>query len=75
MLVAMGRPKGKPQPDMTTVRLTIDIHRQAKGILEALSRHGWASFGIDRSDPPTMLAVVEEAIRSLAARHKVKGGK
>ena len=71
----MGRPKGKPQPDMTTVRLTIDVHRQAKDILQALSRNGWASFGIDRNDPPSMLGVVEEAIRALAARNKVKGAK
>lgn len=71
----MGRPKGKPQPDMTTVRLTVDLHRQAKEIMQALSRNGWASFGIDRSDPPSMLNVIEEAIRALAARNKVKGGK
>jgi hypothetical protein len=55
--------------------LNKEQHQQLRAILESLSRHGWASFGIDRSDPPTMQAVMEEAIRSLAARNKVKGGK
>ena len=37
------------------------------------ARHGWASLGIDRDDPPTMTALIEEAIRLLAERRDSKG--
>lgn len=37
------------------------------------ARHGWASLGIDRNDPPTMTALIEEAIRLLNTRRDPKG--
>lgn len=35
--------------------------------------HGWASLGIERNDPPTMTALIDEAIRLLDARRGTKG--
>ncbi len=34
------------------------------------ARNGWASLGIDREDPPTQTALIEEAIRLLVERSK-----
>lgn len=40
------------------------------------ARNGWASLGIDREDPPTQTALIEEAIRLLVERaEKLKKGK
>ncbi len=39
------------------------------------ARHGWAALGIDREDPPTMTALMEEAIRLLAERRDAFKGK
>jgi len=37
------------------------------------ARHGWAGLGIDRDDPPTQTALIEEAIKLLATRQTNKG--
>lgn len=37
------------------------------------ARHGWSALGIDRDDLPTQSALVEEAIKLLAARREPKG--
>ncbi|MCB9563135.1 MAG: hypothetical protein H6708_22285 [Kofleriaceae bacterium] len=34
------------------------------------SRNGWIALGIDRDDPPTQTALIEEAIRLLAQQQK-----
>jgi hypothetical protein len=50
--------------------VTREAHDKARAILAALSGNGWSSFGIGRTDPPSLTAVIEEAINCLAARNK-----
>jgi hypothetical protein len=50
-----------------------DAVERVRKLAEYTARHGWASLGIDRSDPPTMTAIIDEAIRLLDARRTAKG--
>ena len=34
------------------------------------ARHGWSALGIDRDDPPTQTALMDEAIKLLATKRK-----
>jgi hypothetical protein len=56
------------QTERAVVKLPAETHRQAKGALAQVARYGWADFGIDRDDPPTLGSVIEEAIKLLMAR-------
>ena len=52
---------------------SLDLLREVAG---DVARHGWAAFGIDRSDLPTHPALIEEAIRLLAERRpSIKEGR
>lgn len=39
------------------------------------ARNGWAALGIDRDDPPTLTALLEEAVRLLAERRDLATAK
>jgi hypothetical protein len=56
--------------DRLSVALPRDISDKARQLSALASKHGWAVFGVDREDPPTMTAIFEEAINVLAARAK-----
>jgi hypothetical protein len=58
-----------------SVALPRDVSDKARELSALASKHGWALFGVDRDDPPTMTAIFEEAINQLAARAKPKGAK
>ena len=57
----------------TTVKVTRELHDRLRALLEHVSRHGWQSIGIDRGEPPSLSAILDEAIRIL--ENRVKGKK
>lgn len=61
----------KPQP----VKIPPDAHDTLRDLAAFAARHGWAGLGIDRDDPPTQTALIEEAIKLLAARKTSSKGK
>jgi hypothetical protein len=65
-------PKGS-SPDK---RQPVKIHKTALDTARALSghvaAHGWQSIGVDRSDLPTIAAIIEAAIQLLADKAQLK---
>ncbi len=61
--------------DRQTVALPTSITDKARELSVHASKHGWAAFGVDRDDLPTITAIFDEAINLLAARLKTKGSK
>jgi len=55
-------------------RQAIKIQAESYAMLKKLAAHaakyGWSAFGIDREDPPTQTALIDEAIKLLAERQK-----
>lgn len=47
----------------------------ARELSALASKHGWAAFGVDRDDLPTITAIFDEAVKAFATRLKTKGGK
>jgi hypothetical protein len=62
-----------PRSDRTSVALPKEIVDKARALSALASKNGWAALGIDRDDPPTITAIFEQAIESLAARAKKEG--
>lgn len=54
------------------IKIPWDAYELLKELAAYASRHGWESLGIDRDDPPTQTAVIEEAIKLLASKRKKK---
>ena len=50
------------------VKLSYSTYEQARALLAQVSRHGWASIGVDRDDPPSLGSVIEEAMKLLSSR-------
>jgi hypothetical protein len=48
--------------------MTGRAYAELKRLTAEAARHGWSAFGIDRDDTPTQSALMDEAIRLLAAR-------
>ena len=61
--------------DRQTVALPGPIMDTARELSALASKHGWSALGVDREDPPTMVAIIEEAVKLLAARAKTRGKK
>ena len=55
-------------PPRQAVKISDDIHAELRRLVAHAAKHGWTAFGVDRDDPPTQAAIIEEAIRLLAAR-------
>lgn len=55
------------------VKITSKAHEALRELATFAARNGWASLGIDRDDPPTQQALIEEAIILLAERQHGKG--
>ncbi len=45
---------------------------RARSLVAHIALNGWASLGIERRDPTTMAAVVEEGLRALEERAQGK---
>ena len=56
-----------------SIKIPPGAYEQLKQLAADIARHGWAAYGIDRSDPAVQTAVIEEAIRCLAARRQTGG--
>ena len=61
--------------ERTSVKLPTEVLDKARELSALASKHGWSSLGVDREDPPTITAIVEEAITLLASRAKTKASK
>lgn len=48
-----------------TIKIPSEAYENALRIVAAASAHGWQSFSIQRRDPPTIGAVVTEALKRL----------
>ena len=56
----------------SVVSISNDVYEQAKEISALTSQYGWDVLDIQRSDPPTLSAIFNEALKLLAARSKRK---
>ncbi len=61
----------KAQP----VKIPPEAHDTLRDLAAFAARHGWVALGIDRDDPPTQTALIEEAIKLLAERQSAGKGK
>ena len=64
----------KKPPRQAPIKVAPDTLERARALLEHISRHGWASVGSERGDPPSVAAIVAEGIHVLEERAK-KGKK
>jgi hypothetical protein len=55
-----------------SIKIPAAAYEQLKQLAADIARHGWAAYGIDRTDPAIQTAVIEEAIRCLAAQRQAK---
>jgi hypothetical protein len=67
----MPRKPAKIAPAMP-VKIPRAGYETAKRLSELASLHGWSCLGIERTDLPTVAAIVEEALYALEKRAKVK---
>ncbi len=63
-----GRPKVKGKvtksvDERQPVKVSRDAYALARNLMAKASRHGWASLGVDREDPPSVMAIIDEALR------------
>jgi hypothetical protein len=65
-LQAMARKKDDAHP----IRVSATAYEHAQALLTYVAKHGWRGLGIDREDPPTITAVLEAALESIAQRMK-----
>jgi hypothetical protein len=59
----------------SVVSLPNAVYKRAREISEEASQHGWSVLGIERRDPPTLGAIIDEALTLLAQRLKKPRGK
>ena len=57
------------------IKITPAAHAQLKELAAYGSRNGWSALDIDRDDPPTQTAMLEEAINILHARMSAAKGR
>ena len=50
------------------MKIPPEAHDTLRELATFAARNGWAAPGIDRDDPPTQTALIEEAIKLLATR-------
>ena len=44
------------------------VHQRLKEVLNQVSHSGWSAFGIERHDPPSLGAIIDEGINLLTER-------
>jgi hypothetical protein len=62
-------------PKRQALKIQAETHELLKELAAHAARHGWSSFGIDREDPPTHSAIMEEALKLLDRQRKEPGKK
>ena len=58
----------KPRVTFKPAKLYVDTHTKLGNLTSAIARHGWAGFGIDREDVPSIAAVIDAAVDLLIER-------
>jgi hypothetical protein len=66
----MAKARAKPQATRQAIKIQAESYKTLKELAAHAARYGWSAFGIDRDDPPTQTALIDEAIKLLAARKK-----
>ena len=59
-----------PRSDRQGIKIPRESYEDLKSLAAEAALHGWSAFGIERTDPPTQTAMLEEAIKLLAERRK-----
>jgi hypothetical protein len=54
------------------VKIPIEAYELLRELAAHAARHGWSAFGVDRDDPPTQTALLEEGIRMLDKARRAK---
>lgn len=62
-------------PKRQALKIQSETHELLKELAAHAARHGWSSFGIDRDDPPTHSAIMEEALKLLDQQRTEPGKK
>jgi hypothetical protein len=57
-------------PAPRPIRVSDIAYRQAKQLVEVASLKGWSALGIERTDPPSMMAILEESLALLARQSR-----
>lgn len=60
----------KSDSNRAVVSMPKAVHRRLREVLDQVSLRGWSAFGIERRDPPSLGAIVDEAINVLMERMK-----
>lgn len=58
------------KPTRQAIKIPANAYGTLKKLAAHAARHGWSAFGIDRTDPPTQTALIDEAIKLLDQRKK-----
>jgi len=58
-------PRTKSKPEWTTVKVPKTAYDLAQRLLKRAASDGWHRFGIQRSDMPTLGALIEEGLKRL----------
>jgi hypothetical protein len=54
--------------DRLPAKVTRQTQTHLRELLEIVGSRGWAALGIHRTDPPTQITLIEEAVRLLRER-------
>ena len=57
-------------PKRQALKIPWETYELLKELAAHAARHGWSAFGIDRDDPPTQTALMDEAIKLLATKRR-----
>ena len=64
------KPKRRRDKNRTVVSIPNRVHQRLWEALDQVSHHGWSAFGIDRHDPASLGAIIDEGINQLLERIK-----
>jgi hypothetical protein len=64
------KPRKAPTQAPRPIRVSDVAHREAKRLLQVASLNGWSALGIERTDPPSMMAILEESLLLLAKQSR-----
>lgn len=54
--------------DRLPAKVTRQTQTHLRDLLEIVGSRGWAALGIQRTDPPTQITLIEEAVAMLRRR-------
>jgi len=63
-----------PKDERAVIKLNRSLYDEIKEVQAQIARNGWASAGVDRADPATVAAIIEQGVKLLGERIKTKRG-